>query len=566
MTAGAIDLFRELRADTPAEARPASLREFLETDVITETGAWQLAGHEPLGEIVELIDRVIREKQAGAEISVLAAEQVGKTMIAVGTAFRLVSDQRRNVGYFLPTDKFAHKFGRTRLKRIISRSPYLSARLRDQEAVNQATLKEFDGRFLYVLGLESMLGAISLPLDGLVYDEVDHLPAENLEWSQGRVAHSDLRFTLNVSAGYMPGGGIDQRWQDGTMHKFMVRCSAKSCRSDVNLEESFPACVAKVRGKWTRICPECQAPLELARGRWVATYPERAKQKRWSFRVPSLIIPARDLEHTMKRWEKAKRKKTQLAKFRCAELAMPDAGAMQPVTDAELARMQDRKHVLRLTRGDRPRFAGMDTGDLCHFWCQERDAHGRPVLVWLEEIDSDVAAERVPELCAQLGVASMVIDKKPLTTVARAIAYKLGNLVALQDFVDAAEMKVVDELHEGKPYRCVKVHRDESLDDFTTEITSEIKGLVIPELESADVLERFAQHLKALRKERTVDAKGRALDKYVRAVPNHFGMAGNSARIAELIAPRFLPFEYTPIHGGRALADRSRLKRSMLGG
>lgn len=566
MTAGVMDLFGELRAATPAEARPGTLREFLETDVVTEAGPWRLDGHEPLGEIVALIDKVTSERIAGAEISVLAAEQVGKTLIAAGTAFRLVSDQRRNVGYFLPTKESARAFGRTRIKRIVSRSPYLSARLRDREVVDQAALKEFDGRFLYILGLQSMLGAISIPLDALINDEVDHLPAENLEWAAGRVAHSDLRFTLNVSAGYTPGGGIDQRWQDGTMHKYLVRCATKSCRIEVCLEETFPACVARIRGVWTRICPDCQAPLNLARGRWVATYPEREKQNRWSYRVSSLIIPARHLDHTMGRWEKAKRRKSQLAKFRCAELAMPDAGAMQPVTDVELQRMQTRGRILQISQSGRPRFAGMDMGDLCHFWCHERDEHGRPVLVWLEEIDSDVAAERVPSLCAQLGVVSFVIDKKPLTNTARAICRGLGRIAALQDFHDSSELKVVEEDHEGTGYRCVKVNRDESLDDFTSEITSEIKGLIIPDLESSGALGVMATHLKALRKQRSTDAKGRVIDRYARGVPNHFGMAGNSARLAELVAPKYVPFEYAPIHGGGRIADRNRWKRSMIGG
>lgn len=547
-------MFADLQVNTPADARPASLLEFLETDITADAGPWSLKDHEPFGEIVDTIDKVLRGKRSDTEISVLAAEQVGKTLVAIGAATQLVADRGRNVGYFFPTDKFAHKFGRTRLKRLISKSPYLAARMKDRESVNQATLKEFNGKYLYMFGLESMLGAISTPLDALVYDEVDLLPAENLEWSQGRVAHSDLRFSLFVSAGYSPGAGIDRRFSDGTQHKYLVDCTARGCRTKaICLEEVFPDCIARVKGEWKRVCPNCKQELDLKKnGRWVASVPSRARDKKFSYRVSSLIIPARSANHIMKRWDKAKKKKSELAKFRCAELAMPDAGAMQPVTDAELNRMRE-QYMMRNDRGTgAARFAGMDAGDLCHLYVFERTPEGRPRVVWLEEIDSDHAENIVSSRIASLGITSLVIDKKPLTNLARAIAYRFPGIVALQDFKQGSTLEVVDEEHVGKKYRCVKIDRNESLDEFTDEITDEARGLIIPdgagETESvSDVLKDFSEHLKALRKERIVDARGRTIDIYQAKVANHFGMAGNSARLAEMIARVLMPFDFTPV-------------------
>jgi hypothetical protein len=554
-------------AEAKDARRPSSLETFLEEDVVTDNGRWTIAGHEPFGEILSLLDRVLTKRETDTDITVLKAEQIGATTLGLGAALHLVADRARNVGYFLPTKGFAHNFGRTRIKRMIERSKYLATRMRDRGVVNQASLKEFDGRFLYVLGLESMLGAISVPLDVLIYDEVDLLPAENLEWSQGRVAHSDLRVSFYFSAGYSPGAGIDLRFQEGTQHKFFVTCSTRGCRTATNLEESFPDCMAKLAGKWERVCPKCFGKLDLVgKGRWVASYPERAKQRKYSYRVSALAIPAMPAEFIMKRWEKAKRRKSELAKFRCAVLAIPDAGAMQPITDAELRRMESKSARLKIEQGDAPRYAGMDTGDLCHFWCHEKGERRR--IVWLEEIDSDVAVERVTQLIGALGIRQLVIDKKPLTTLARALAYRFPNVVLLQDFRESSEMEIVQEshvptssivalnTHEAQRverhdlsqhlYRCVKVNRDESLDDFTSEITDPTTGLLIPELESDAVMAIFAQHLKNLRKERMIDAKGRAIDKYIKAVPNHFGMAGNSARLAELVSLPVIPFRYEP--------------------
>lgn len=550
------ELAADLRQTTKAkDDRPSSMQTFLEEEIRTDTGVWSLEGHEPLGEILRVMDEAVRKPKPDTEIVLLKAEQIGATLsMGIGPALHLAADLGRNVGYFLPTDKFAQKFGRTRLKRAIAKSQYLSDRMKDVgDPVNSATVKEFDGKFLYVLGLESMIGAISTPLDVLAYDEVDLLPAENREWSQGRVAHSDLRVSFWFSAGYSPGAGIDLKYQQGSQHKWLVDCKNRACmRKGICLEETFPECVrlnpAPIGDRYVRCCPDCKWPLNITRdGRWIATYPDRAKRGKISYRLSALAMDAMSADYIMNRWHGC-RTKSQKAKFRCSALAIPDAGAMQPITDVEINKMQSGEvKLLRQDRGSLPRYAGMDAGDMCHFVCYERTRGGDPHLVWAEEIDSDVAFERITTLIGNLGVVQLVPDKKPLTNLARALAYRFPRIVAVQDFMNGSVLKVVDEEHEGKKYRCAKVDRDESLDELTSEFTDRHHFLRIPDLETNPVLETFASHLKNLRKERTIDAKGRAIDTYIKGVPNHFGMALNSARIAELIAPNVMPFEFTPI-------------------
>jgi hypothetical protein len=539
-------LLDELAPAAPARStkreRPSSLETFAKQDIVADGAPFSFAGREPVRMIVETIDRVIRNREAGTQIAILGAEQWGKTISClIAPALHLIADYGRNIIYFLPSDRFARRFGRTRLKNIIKASPFMREACRDRDVVNQATIKEINGHFGYWLGLQEITDAIAIPADALFYDEVDLLPTDNQEWSEGRVAASDLRLTVFAACGYIPGGGMDSRWQEGTQHKFLVDCSKRGCEKAICLEERFPDCMVEIDGEWRRACPKCKTPLNLGRGKWIATYPERAKQKKYSFRVSSLIIEARDAAHIMDRWEKAKRKKSKKAKFNCAELAIPDAGAMQPITDAELMRMRSR-FVMDLAPSGRARYAGVDTGDQCHLWVFEEDETGHPILMWLEALDSDNAEAIVGERIVQLGIVSMVIDKKPLTTLARALAYRFPYIVALIDFTDNATLHVVDEEHQKKTYRCVKVDRNESLDEFASAITDESKHLVMadPEFTPDEQTERLYEastHLKNLRKERTMTANGRVIDKFVRNAPNHYGMAGNFALIAKHIAP-----------------------------
>jgi hypothetical protein len=559
------DLAADLRSDA-AKAKPkkrpasSSLRQFLEDDVATDNGPWSIDDHEPFAEILALIDEVVRKRRVDVEISLLKAEQIGATTsLGLGPALQLVSDLGRNVGYFGPTKDWANEIGRTRLKAIIAKSAYLSARLKDGESVNRSTVKEFDGKFLYMLGLESMLGAITKPLDALLNDEVDLLPLENLEWQHGRVAHSNLRLRLFFSAGYSPGAGIDLRFQEGTQHKWRVDCANRKCRKKgICLEEHFPACMVEEKGAWRRACPECGTHINAKAGRWVATFPERAKQGKYSFRISALSITAISGEYIMNRWRKC-RTKSQKAKFNCSVLAIPDAGAMQPIGDVELNKMQSGElKGLRYSRSELPRFAGIDAGDIYHFAAYERRPNGDPHLIWAEEIDSDVVIERVSTLIGSLGVAQLVADKKPHTNTVRALAYRFPQIVALQDFKDNSPLKVEEEEHAGRKYRCVKIDRDDSLDEMTGDFVGE-HFLRIPDIdkpESDPVLAIFATHCKNLRKERSIDSKGRIVDKYVKGVANHFGMALNSARIAETIAPVYMPFSYEPAGSNHATGIR----------
>jgi len=531
-----------------AVRRASTLQRFLEQDTTTDTGAaWSLTGHEPFRQILDSIDNILRRGIANTEIALLKAEQIGAThSVGLGPALFMASEKKLNVGYFLPTDVVAGRMGRTRLKNMIKRSPYLAARMKDRELANQTMLKEFDGSFLYLFGLDSISGAVTTPLDVRIYDEVDLLPAENTEWSEGRTAHSATNLAIWLSAGYAPGAGIDQHYQAGTQHRWLVDCATPGCRKGICLEEifldSWPDCVTEIRGKWNLACPSCHHPLDvIKRGRWVAKEP---KAKKLSFRLSQLSMPAMSVDQIVDRYEKARKKKSKLAKFKASVLALPDAGALQPFNDVTLGRMQSGQ-VKRLRRdfGELPRYSGLDTGDTCHFVCYERYPDGEAHLVCLAEIDVDKADSQVWELIGALGVRAHISDKKPHTGLARGLAYRDPRRVFVQDFADNQPLHLVEEDHAGKKYSCAKVDRDDSLDEMCDEFADDLTFLRIPDVESDPLLATFTKHLKNLRKEESRDAKGRIVYKFKRAVENHFGMALNSARIAEQIAPPSLPFE-----------------------
>jgi len=540
--------------------RPSTVQRFLELDTTTDNGKpWSATGHEPLVAVIAAIERILKRKLKNVEIALLKAEQIGAThSIGLGPALFMAAEKGLQVGYFLPDEQLARRIASTRLKNLIRRSAYLDALMRDRSVTNQVFIKEFERGALHVLPLGTLTSAVSTPLDVRIYDEVDLLPAENTEWSEGRTAHSELNLAIWLSAGYAPGSGIDLKYQEGTQFRFLVDCKRPRCLRGMCLEEIFiqrapelPECVEQMGDEhWRLVCPECKRPLDVKAGQWVAKEP---KANVISYRLSQLAMTAMDLDRIVARYLKVRKKKSKLAKFKASVLALPDAGALQPFNDVALLRMQSGEtESFGLRAGERPRYAGLDVGDMCHFVCFERLPNGDPHLVFATEIDSDHVEREVPKLCARLGVVSFVPDKKPHTNTMRAIAYEMGTRVALMDFVDNSILRVVEEEHEGNGhiYRCAKADRDEILEEMCDEFTDDIHYLRTPPVDAAPILELFVTHLKNLSKTEERDGKGRLVHKFRRGVENHFGLALCYAYVAEQIAPLDLPFNFWPLNEG----------------
>lgn len=563
-----------------ANQRKRSFTEFLEEEIHTDNGPWSYRDHEALRGIFELAEQLVRERRRDSSVTVLKGEQIGLSTGALGLTTWAAAEAGLNVGYFLPTRDFASSFGAQRFNPIVERSSLLSSIMRDS-GVDRAQLKELNGRYVHMLGLESMLGAISVPMDLQFFDEVDFIPPLNLAWSRGRLAHSDYRVQFKLSAPYRPGAGIDQSYAEGSQRRWLVRCG--SCGAEkICLEESFPECMREFNGTWVRVCPHCKRKIDVEKnGAWVATFPEREEgpSPKFSFRLSALSVPAIGGDYIMSRYAEAMEKPWLMPIFNRSIRALADAGNLQPITDAEIAKMRalGTDHNLILGAGKYPRFFGVDMGNICWFWCEEYLPDGRPRLVWAERINADRVVERVAQLIGRLQPQFGIIDERPLLTDARKIAYAFPRHVAVQEFVNGRELQVVEkqQVVEGEigaasnprapKYRCVQIDRNDALEQLVAEITDEERGLILPKIVTP-TLTLVAEHLKKLQKEETKDKRGNLVFKFLDGVENHFAMAACSARLARLVAPNLQPFSYTPIHKGKAPAARNPLKRSLLGG
>ena len=333
----------------------------------------------------------------------------------------------------------------------------------------------------------------------------------------------------------------------------MRTCSARSTNG--------PAAV-RTYHRWptlVRVCPACHKKLDIvANGEWVPTHPERVKDGLYSFRVSAISMGAIDANLIMKDYLGAVESgdPDEMAIFDRSKRAFPNAGAMQPIGDIELKRME-RDYVLKLARTSHPVFFGVDAGNACWFYAEEWLPEGRPRMVWVEKMNSDSWVERTTELITKLKPRFGVIDKKPLLTDSRKLAYNFPKNVALLDFANGHELTMIEEQlveedtiggaqnPRGPKYLCVKVDRDFALAKFCAEATHPDRGLLMPN-EQTRTLQMVREHFKKLQKVATQSASGNEIHRFIDKVDNHFGMAAASARLARLVAPSITPFAFYP--------------------
>ena len=357
----------------------------------------------------------------------------------------------------------------------------------------------------------------SFSMDVVMQDEKDDLPEEHARFLSGRMTASDLRLSLIIGTQRYHGAGQNLAFTEGTQHIGLITCPA--CAKRWNPETSWPGiCRLRVDGganadapqltkeghflrlKLTELteltelgktemepvpsalnsvnsvqtqslhhpipyspgqayylgCPDCGAELDRDHPEWHALAPDRAAQRRWSYRLSQLLFPGIDLSQIVAAWQLAIRDPAQMNVFCTDRLALPKSSA-QTLTPHDLAAARSAyalgeidgiNGINGMGEGHRDTssaihsvnsvnsvhnsvaFAGLDLGDQCWFVARTVDlaAPHRARLLWAEPIAAERVRTRVPELFRLLRLRALCVDAGPLRDLSRDLTFALNNL------------------------------------------------------------------------------------------------------------------------------------------
>jgi hypothetical protein len=176
---------------------------------------WSFKDHEFQVEILSAGDDV-------PSVCVEKCAQVGLTTLEIVSllAFGALHDAMK-VAYILPTAKFAQEFVQTRIDPILSDSPRVKALLADADS---KSVKKIGSCFAVFRGTSGESQGISIDLDCIVVDEVNFCNQRILSTFASRMQHSDLKLYRQFSTPTLPGYGISPKVEAGSLGQYKCKC------------------------------------------------------------------------------------------------------------------------------------------------------------------------------------------------------------------------------------------------------------------------------------------------------------------------------------------------------
>ena len=508
-------------------------------------------GHEYLREIYE--------QQHPYKVFEKAA-QVAISTYTLIEAFWLCESLGAKVIYYFPTDVDISDFSNDRADPMIEESPHLTSLMGNRSrGKDNVGLKHVGRGSVYFRGMFTKAKVKAVDGDALVFDELDEANQEHKAFGRDRILHSELQWIRELSQPSIPDYGIDVEFQNSDQRYWHLRCpgcgrwTCPDLETDVN-ERGIPVPlfllpVPSKNGRfqdgqrWYRGCVKCGELLDMSAGQWVAKRPSAMERR--GYHVSQLYTqiqpvdfpnPADKIMYILRTARKTMDKLRAVISI----LGFPYAGERAPVTDAILDACEG-EHGLETDA--EYAYIGIDVGDVMHIVVGTLMPDEERIRVhWMEQTED---WGRLDFLMQTHNVIAAVIDAMPYKASAKRFARAFPGQIHLQYF-GGDTTKTGEEGEDDQAVPKVRVDRTESLDDTTQMLRD--GDFILPSMARLDAgdsrtLDTFRAHCKMLVKDIVENSAGVKRFAYKTNVPNHFGMALNSLRIATEISP-YQKFDY----------------------
>jgi len=134
----------------------------------------------------------------------MKATQLGLTVKAALRSIHgsITGKYPRGVLYLFPTKTDVTDFSQGRITPLIADNEGSIAEW--IEDTDRANLKQIGAAFLYLRGMQSRVGLKSVPVDFIVFDELDEAPQASVKMAMERMAHSEVKEWLKLSNPTLP--------------------------------------------------------------------------------------------------------------------------------------------------------------------------------------------------------------------------------------------------------------------------------------------------------------------------------------------------------------------------
>jgi hypothetical protein len=466
--------------------------------------------------------------------------QLGLTMIAVLKSMHglIFSKYPQGVLYLFPTSLDVSDFSKGRFQTLIRDNPReVGVFVSDTDATS---IKRVMKAMLYLRGARSTskIEGIkasssqlkSIGVDKIVYDESDEFQPAMIDLARERISHSEVKEEAYLSTPSIPDYGIDKLYQGSDQRIWMIRC--EHCGTSTCLELEFPECLIETVAGVIRACKKCKKEIFPRNGRWVAQYPERAKDMVgwWISQLNSAYVEPGAILKAFNDPPNSNITEVYNSKLGMAYVA---AENRLSITDIYGCIGQD----AMATKEMNSCALGLDIGAMLHVVVGFRAREGTYEICYLARVSS---FNDVHDIAKRFNVQCAVIDMEPELRKAREFQAAESYPVFLCDYVDS--VKSGPQWDEEKIQ--IKVNRTEIL-DATHELFTKPGTLILPR--RCDEVDRFAQQARNTAKILQEDSETGSREyryrklgeDHYRHALNYFYLAAQRIRVSDARYDRF---------------------------
>ncbi len=324
----------------------------------------------------------------------------------------------QGVLYLFPTTDDVGEFTKSRFNPLIAANREVIGKYvkSSGKGTDTVSLKKIHNAFLYLRGarLSQKISDVnessklkSIPVDRVIFDEVDHMSEDVIAKALARMGHSKIKQERYLSNPIVPGCGIDRIFLTSDQRHWFRRCTCGewTC-AELFFMEDPELCVRKRDdGTGYIACKKCGKEVFIRDGEWVPSVRENSDFMhgyRWSQLTSAFNDPAEILA------DFSNPPKGNLADVYRLRLGLPYIAAEDRLTEAQVYGCCNNDGMYPSHEG--PCAMGVDVGKIKHIVIGVKTGNEQYTIVKVVRLS---AWEDIHDLARRFNVKSAVIDIRP---------------------------------------------------------------------------------------------------------------------------------------------------------
>lgn len=401
---------------------------------------------------LQQIYAAVPKDPSGLDMVIMKSAQGGASIFALLWSLWLMLRGRCQLAYFLPTAHLALQFSRDRFIRLARENREIHRLMGDGGALGPRSIDEGSAavrRILHSIAYFTHIGGTvtteALPLDALIFDEVQEMLLADIEKAEERISASPLHAVLRVSTANFAGADIAYFYERSDQREFYTRCG---CPDGIVLADCWdprtgPTCIDRGNGStpglpsdWFYVCPRCRSIIPTPQdGVFRAKNPGAS---RIGFHFPQMLSPRMTPARILSKWENRIDTKNFFNRVLGRPHADPDT---MPVSEHDLRACEnsDLRWGPLPARSSAGVFMGIDQMGHENYVVIKAKVGGSLRLLHLEIVQAADPWTRCVELMREYRVRHAVVESMPNFNEAHRFARAFDGRVFLAAYQDHAD-------------------------------------------------------------------------------------------------------------------------------